>query len=336
MVQTNRWWTNNIKIAVVCAFGALCIIGVIYFKQDAEWRRAGWAERHHHLFYLPPPSTLKQISLGYRAFLADLIWLRGLLYVGSHFGSERGTIEWLPRYTDAIVSLNPHFRYVYIWGSVLMLYNRKIPSREDIIESINLLKRGQKQFPHDHFFPHAIAMAYLHEIRLLDRSMSQLRRDFDEFCTKDLAPQTDRIALIKQVRSCLSQRGALYLMEAASKENAPAHYTSLATSLMQRDSSEQETICNHLLDVLWRTDNDEIRQRLHQRIQRHCETYSQATICRAEIFTSRWMAQFPYLPRSIFQFIDLETLMQNTTPISFPFPKLPEHHCNNTIINPVQ
>lgn len=179
--------TRPVRWAAILAVFGLLVIGIIMFKQDAEWRQLGWSKGRHQMYYLPSPAVLERLSLGHRSFLADLVWIRGLLYVGTHF-SQGGTIDWLPRYTQSIVSLEPQFRYAYVWGAILIVYNRKTTTREDILTSIQFLKMGQQQFPHDYYFPYALGMSYLGELTVGRRTIPQLIQDFQDFCPNSQKP----------------------------------------------------------------------------------------------------------------------------------------------------
>ncbi|MBW2507597.1 MAG: hypothetical protein JRE81_03105, partial [Deltaproteobacteria bacterium] len=49
-------------------------------------------QAYEDIYYLPPPDWLQVMSLGYRRALADLIWLRALIYFGDEF-ENRGAVK---------------------------------------------------------------------------------------------------------------------------------------------------------------------------------------------------------------------------------------------------
>lgn len=368
MEGSNRWWTLTVRTASLVGLILGLVIGVIYFKQDAEWRKAGWTTNKTDLYYLPSPEVLDRVSLGHKSFLADLIWIRGLLYVGSHFSSQQGSIGWLKQYADAVLKLEPKFRYAYIWASVLSIYNRKKTTREDVLASISFQKRAHKQFPNDYYFLYVLAMSYISELTLSRVSMGQLVQDFRNYCPSGTKPilqlkpslfhwqqcvrhpfellnsprcspkpflqssseffQTlkkerfaKRVPFLKQIKRCLRKKGALYLMEAASKEGAPSHYAPLAARILRRNGNAGAAICDHLLNVLWRAESNDVRAQIRKKIKRFCGSERpKEIICQEEAFARQWRNQFSYLPRATFQMLNIAPALESKQPIQFPFP----------------
>ena len=48
------------------------------------------AQRYEDLYYLPPPAWLAVMSLGHREAFADVVWMKGLVYVGDEFREDGG------------------------------------------------------------------------------------------------------------------------------------------------------------------------------------------------------------------------------------------------------
>lgn len=338
------------------AFAALALFlglvgGIVYLNQDLQLQRSRWNKRHLNLYFLPSTKVLERTSLGHKTFMADLIWIRALLYAGSHF-VNRGSIRWVPSYTNAVVTLDPKFRKAYAWGSVLMLYNRVGYTRESANKSIRLLERGQKQFPYDYYFPYSLGMIYLHEIKLSSRSYPELQFDEQKFChtnkpqgnlghmsEKDwqlrhsitkiwkLRMETRQkrskkwMTLFKRVKKCLRNKAAMYLIEASTKENAPPHISRLAAFLLRRGGNSKVAICQHLQDVLWRSDSAQIRQKLRKRIKNVCsQRIQRLLLCQEWLFTRRWKKQTPYISRQLFSLLDLPNTLRDHKPLSYPIP----------------
>src|SRR5688572_8030137 len=72
------------------------------------------AQRYEDIYYLPPADWLRVFSLGYDEALADLIWMRALVYFGQEF-EHAGRLEYVFEYGDAIAALDPHFLAIYRW-----------------------------------------------------------------------------------------------------------------------------------------------------------------------------------------------------------------------------
>ncbi|MEM1007883.1 MAG: hypothetical protein AAGJ35_02660 [Myxococcota bacterium] len=295
-----------IKSTALLALIAWLLLTLIAEKQSLELQHQSWKRVKSDLYYLPSPTALKLSSLGYRTTLADLIWIRALLYAGEHFSQDQGSIHWLPLYFEAIRHLNPKHRYLYEWAATLNIYNLRKTSRKEMNESLRVLRLGAQEFPDDHYFPYAIAMAYIFEIKLGNRSIRQLKADHLSFCKKPApaltgSPAQRKIALIRKTRACMRQIGGKFLMEAATKPNAPPYLGTQAAGVLKRGGTQRKLICGYLMDILWRTNNEEGLQRIRQRLRRQCKSVrSPQSLCREKQFTQNWKKKFPYLPRALY------------------------------------
>lgn len=358
------------RVITLLVVGTLLATGIYFLRTHAESQQGKWTNIHQQMYYLPSSDVLKRMSIGYNTFLADLIWIRGLLYVGEHFSQTKSRIDWLPQYSRAVIELDPKFRYAYVWAAILIVYNRKQTTRQDILNSIYFMKQGQKQFPHDYYFPYSLAMSYLSELTLGREPMYQVVQDFEDFCSKDQKPllqvtpanlawrqcvdhpihwlsnpachpqnllqtstsylaelqakrKSKRVPFIKQIRRCLRKKAALHLMEAASKENAPNHYAPLAARILRNDGKANAAVCNHLLDVIWRAESDDVREKIRKRLRRYCGGERPTEIiCQEEQFARRWRKNFAYLPRGTYQMLDLPARVTQSNPMTYPFPKI--------------
>ncbi|MCB9642836.1 MAG: hypothetical protein H6728_07130 [Myxococcales bacterium] len=280
----------------------LCLVGgLIANRQDMRLKRSGWSGRDNDLYHLPSPQNLQRLSVGYRGVLADLVWIRALLYAGEHFSDKIGSIRWLPQYFEAVRALDPKYRFAYEWAATLNIYNRRTPTRRDMVESLRILDLGREQFPNDHYFPYSIAMAYIFEINLTRRDHQQLRQDYKAFCKKPVPSALSRDQLIRQTRSCMKRIGARYLMEAASKPNAPPYIGVQAAGLMRRNHTNNQMICNYLMDLLWRANQAESVRKIRERLSLYCGSKkTKESICREKQFTAQWQKQADYMPRVVF------------------------------------
>jgi hypothetical protein len=120
-------------------------------------------QRYEDVYYLPPPAWLAVFSLGHREALADLIWLRSLIYFGDEL-VHRGPVENLYNYTDAMLSLDPHFKKVYSWISSCALYRTGAITATDARRVIAYLERGVQLFPDDGELAWTLGANYLYEL----------------------------------------------------------------------------------------------------------------------------------------------------------------------------
>jgi hypothetical protein len=105
-------------------------------------------QTYEDIYYLPPPEWLQVMSLGHRRALADLIWLRALIYFGDEFESG-GAVKHVFNYGDSMLALDPDFRRVYRWVGVAAVYTPTGSPLEFIERSIDVLRRGAERFPND-------------------------------------------------------------------------------------------------------------------------------------------------------------------------------------------
>ncbi|MDE0119769.1 MAG: hypothetical protein OXM55_07165 [Bdellovibrionales bacterium] len=111
-------------------------------------------ERERKPLYFAPPNVLQHFSLGYRDFLADLLWLRFIqdadfcsfkkgrpVYKGDVKTCELG---WSYNMVDAITELAPRFKTPYTLSSVILsVFTGDKKGAERI------LLKGLKHFPND-------------------------------------------------------------------------------------------------------------------------------------------------------------------------------------------
>ncbi len=110
-----------------------------------------YEKKENHL-YLPGKNYIKLLTLDNEGLGADLFWIKGALYFGSHY-RERDSFKfkWLYHILDLATDLDPHYYDVYWYGASLM------PS---VKESIMLLNKGRKYFPQDWKLPEMIGFYY--------------------------------------------------------------------------------------------------------------------------------------------------------------------------------
>jgi len=134
------------------AFGLISALLLAAFT-GRQLRQSAAAERdttetYEDIYYLPPPAWLPVFSLGYREALADLIWMRALVYFGEEF-RERGAGRHVFDYGEAILALDPDFRRVYRWIGMAGIYRPNAVSVADTRRAVGFLERGVARFPND-------------------------------------------------------------------------------------------------------------------------------------------------------------------------------------------
>ncbi len=125
-------------------------------------RRAGEARQPHHeladrVVYLPSGENLGPACLGYESAVADVLWIRAILYFGGGHGTQLDDdwYVWLYYMLDLVTDLNPHFEAPYKFGGVMLRI-----SPEWVDASNLIMAKGMAHNPDEWYFPFSIAMNY--------------------------------------------------------------------------------------------------------------------------------------------------------------------------------
>jgi hypothetical protein len=115
------------------------------------------------VLYVPPAQQLVPMAMGYREALADLLWVRALIYSGANLGTAE--IEATDRYVDAIVGLAPRFRRAYLWGGITAVYGGSAQiDREMVDRAIATYRRGVEVFPESHELLYPLGMLLVTQV----------------------------------------------------------------------------------------------------------------------------------------------------------------------------
>ena len=94
-------------------------------------------------FYLPPAAWLRFFSCGFNEAMADLIWVKSVLYFGKAVVLKPGE-RFVMRYIESAVGLDPRFRNIYVPGSIFTLYqNSGKVTRKSVDMSMDDWDRGE-------------------------------------------------------------------------------------------------------------------------------------------------------------------------------------------------
>lgn len=224
------------------------------------------------LLYLPPAERLGPLSLGYKEALADLIWLRAVIFAGT--GKQGEKIDWLRRYVNTINHLAPTFRQPYQWGSVVTIYSGRDIDQSMIDQSVQILKDGLSHFPEDHEMLFTLGMI--------------LFRDYESLGTLD----QDTVAQYKR-------EGAHYIRKAAAFGASPL-IRKLAASIEQEGSDDALQV-EFLKDQLLRAQDEELKRLLKHKLAQLESKVDLAAIEKAQTdFIAAHQADFPYVSPDLF------------------------------------
>lgn len=229
--------------------------------------------RYEDVYYLPPPTWLRVFSLGHEEALADLIWMRALVYFGDEL-TNRGEVAHVFDYGDAILTLDPYFAAAYRWVGTSALYRTGTISARDGERAVEFLERGVRQFPDD----------------------GELAWELGATLTYELPPLLSDPAAKRDAK----RRGIPFLEAAARLGAGPAWLVlSNATQLERLGRTEQAI--RHLEEMYAMVRDDDVRAQISAQIGRlrnaaYAEAFAGA---QRDVEMRRWR-DAPYLPPSLY------------------------------------
>ncbi|UCG52391.1 MAG: hypothetical protein JSW58_02230 [Candidatus Latescibacterota bacterium] len=169
--------------AVFAIVGVTLLVGLVFSTvrvQDFRYR-----PYLHETLYLPSGKFLKEMSLGYRQFVADLVWLSAVQYYG---GYRKGNhdLRYFQGLIDLVVTLDPHFIFAYVFGALVVSEDLGV-----FDDGMAILKHGMSANPTSWELPFEIG--FLNYVNRLDNAMAA--RYLDLASRMPGAPEyTDRFA----------------------------------------------------------------------------------------------------------------------------------------------
>jgi tetratricopeptide (TPR) repeat protein len=96
--------------------------------------------------YIPSPTVLKRMSLGYTGLLADIYWTRAVQYFGGHHHEGAMEYKLLAPLLDVTTTLDPNLVVAYEFGAVF-LAQKPPEGAGDPDAAVRLVERGIKGNP---------------------------------------------------------------------------------------------------------------------------------------------------------------------------------------------
>lgn len=229
-------------------------------------------QRYEDLYYLPPPAWLGVMSLGHREAFADVVWMKGLVYVGDEF-REEGGMQNVFRYADAMITLDPEFRRAYEWTGVAGLYRPTDSTREEIETTIEFLRLGVERFPNDGELKWDLGTTLMYELtRHVDGEEKEAVR-----------------------------REATQHMVAAARLGAGPPYLALSNATQLLRQGEIDTAIRHLEEMYPLIDNEETQAAILGELQRlRGAAQAEAVQAARESFANEWMGAYPWIPSAFY------------------------------------
>jgi tetratricopeptide (TPR) repeat protein len=102
-----------IEVAVAVALVALFVVASRGIEGLSE------EKRQLEVLYLPSGEFLSQASLGYRNFIADVLWFKTIQYYGGYRTGEND-LALFCHLVDVITELDPQFVFAYLFGGLVI------------------------------------------------------------------------------------------------------------------------------------------------------------------------------------------------------------------------
>lgn len=151
---------------------ALVVVALLAFVVMAQHRidarRGGPLEDEAR--YLPNEKLLSHFTGGMGSIVADMVWLKCLLYTGKHYRGDRD-FTWLHHMCETVVRLDPHFVPAFRYGGIFLA-----ALNVDDDAGMALLKQGMVHNPEAWQLPYEVAMIYLLDRRDQPDSTTQAAR----------------------------------------------------------------------------------------------------------------------------------------------------------------
>lgn len=140
----------RMKVTRVAAF-VLLLVGASTARYGAN-QTYERSEQYESVYYVPAAKWLRLLSIGYVEALADLLWMRGLVYYGEEI-THRKAVRHIGAYADGILALDPDFKSVYSWVSMGLLYVNTSESSSSTISRAraarDYMRRAYQRYPDD-------------------------------------------------------------------------------------------------------------------------------------------------------------------------------------------
>lgn len=243
------------------------------WARGAAQRKFAAAQTYEDVYYLPPPDYLVLGSLGYRAALADLIWMKALVYYGEEL-VHRGDVSHLYRYGDAMIALDPDFKRVYRWIASSALYRTGEIALSDAQAAIRYLERATQRFPDDGELAWELGANYTYELASM----------------LPIGPERDA-----------ARRKGLDYLEAAVLRNAGPPWLVLQTASQLQALGRREQAIRHLEDAYAVTSDPDVKEQIERQLTRlRSARYAEALRRAQTDLEAARRRDFPYIDSTLY------------------------------------
>lgn len=119
----------------------LLAVGAITVRKADDTKPKDWLESQ--LTYIPSGNMLKPMALDMDEAVADLIWIRGMLYFADAYLTGK-SYKWMGHIVDVVTTLNPRLHQAYEFAGVVLT-----KEKSELPKTLKILNRGIDQFQND-------------------------------------------------------------------------------------------------------------------------------------------------------------------------------------------
>ncbi|HEY6879854.1 MAG TPA: hypothetical protein VI299_17620 [Polyangiales bacterium] len=261
--------SRSIFVALACV--ALCYPLRALRLQAVDAYRG--ALHYEDVYYLPSPSTLAVLSLGFHAALADLLWCKSLVYFGEEV-LHRGEVQYVFQYTDAVLALDPDFQRPYSWIATAALYRPAKVTIDDGMRAAAYLERAVKRWPKD----------------------GELRWDYGSLLRFELAPlEKDPVKKRRLLELAAPQ------LELATRLGAGPPWLALNSAELLNKLGRSEQAIRQLEEMRAATRDPDLQREIDNKLQQlQVRTYVEAMRTAEGQFEREHAHSYPYLSDGLF------------------------------------
>ncbi len=255
---------------------AALLVSAAYFgdqQREVAQQRSLANQRFEDLFYAPPPEWLPVLSFGYDEALADLMWIKGLVYFGEALGHKTGVAH-VFRYVDSMLALDPYFFRVYRWATTAGIYKTQT-TVEDLRRAAEYAEMGAARFP----------------------DSGEMAWEAGSTILFELVPYLDDPGEKRRFR----ETAARYL-EKAARLGAGPPWLALTTTKQLQALGQMDRALAHLEEIYLTTSDAELKRQLAQQISElRGKTFVEALRAETEQLHRRHQRMAPYMPLLLFE-----------------------------------
>lgn len=130
-----RAWIGLLVLALLIGAGSYSLR-----RADAA-KPADWLD--DRLTYVPSGKFLKPMVMDLDEAVADLIWIRGMIYFADAYLTGK-SYRWLGHIIDVVTTLNPRLHQAYEFAGVVLT-----KEKHELPKTLRILERGIAQFEND-------------------------------------------------------------------------------------------------------------------------------------------------------------------------------------------